>query len=186
MNFIGIILLKGKEYKSIEYTHFNLKKINNMVSYRIFLIFFFLVVSCKDKDNQKGKVVMNSQEKRQGFRPDWVDKVGAKENKFKDSTYFVNNYNAINDGSALTTNAIQKTIDDCFRNGGGTVAFKPGIYLTGSIFIKEGVHFIVHKGVEIRGSENIEDYPLIDTRVAGVELEWPAALINVRDQKMLQ
>ncbi|WP_086047639.1 glycoside hydrolase family 28 protein [Christiangramia flava] len=126
---------------------------------------------------------MNSQEKRQGFRPDWVDKVGAKENKFKDSTYFVNNYNAINDGSALTTNAIQKTIDDCFRNGGGTVAFKPGIYLTGSIFIKEGVHFIVHKGVEIRGSENIEDYPLIDTRVAGVELEWPAALINVRDQK---
>ena len=83
----------------------------------------------------------------------------------------------------LPTGSIQKAIDVCHKNGGGTVAFKPGVYLTGSVFIKENVHFRIDEGVEIRGSENIEDYPLIDTRVAGIEIEWPAALVNVLDKK---
>lgn len=39
--------------------------------------------------------------------------------------------------------------------------------------------------MEIRGSENIYDYPEIETRVAGIEMQWPAALINVRDERKL-
>lgn len=115
-------------------------------------------------------------------KPDWIDKVGAKLNNFKDNTYFVNDFGAVSDGRTLNTEAIQKTIDACAEKGGGTVTFKPGTYLTGSVFIKENIQFIVPKDVVIKGSENIKDYKEIDTRVAGIEMRWPAALINVDNQ----
>ncbi|MEN3323208.1 glycosyl hydrolase family 28 protein [Mariniflexile soesokkakense] len=117
------------------------------------------------------------------FKPDWVYKVGANTFSINNKTYFVNDFGAINDGKSMNTEAIQKTIDACAKNGGGTVTFKPGAYLTGSIFIQEGIRFLVPKGVEVKGSENIKDYKEIDTRVAGIEMIWPAALINIIDQK---
>ena len=152
-----------------------------MKNYTIFLSFLLSIflLSCKS-DKKKNNL---SQEKISENEPEWVSKVGAEEFQFKDEIYYVNDYDAISDGSARTTEAIQKAIDDCAANGGGTVSFKPGKYLSGSIFIKEGVRFNIPEGAKILGSESIEDYPEIDTRVAGVEMQWPAALINVKDQK---
>ncbi|MAW97067.1 MULTISPECIES: glycoside hydrolase family 28 protein [unclassified Leeuwenhoekiella] len=115
--------------------------------------------------------------------PKWINKVGVEQNEFKEEVFYVNDYDAIADGSALTTTAIQKAIDAAAATGGGTVSFKPGNYLSGSIFIKENVHFTIPEGVELLGSEDIADYTEIDTRIAGVEMPWPAALINVLDQK---
>ena len=152
---------------------------NKISTYLLILIAAISLISCKQDQNEQEY----SEGRQLVFQPEWVQKVGAKANNFQDTTYYVNDYNAINDGSAITTEAIQKAIDECHENGGGIVAFKPGIYLTGSVFVKENVHFKIDAGVEIRGSENIIDYPLIDTRVAGIEIEWPAALINVLDQK---
>jgi len=63
------------------------------------------------------------------------------------------------------------------------VTFDAGNYVTGSIFIKKGVTLMVGKNTVLLGSQDIADYPEIDTRVAGVELTWPAALINVLDQE---
>jgi polygalacturonase len=136
---------------------------------------FFLFFSCK----QTAQVSSRST----NFEPDWINKVGAKENKFKSKIYYANDYGAVNDGKTITTQNIQKAIDECSKNGGGTLTFKAGKYLTGSLFIKEGVRFNVPEGVIILGSENIADYLEIDTRVAGIEMKWPAALINVLDQK---
>lgn len=121
--------------------------------------------------------------KSTNFQPEWINKVGAKENTFQSKIYYANDYGAINDGQTLSTKNIQKAIDECSKNGGGTITFKPGVYLTASLFIKEGVHFVVPREVTLLGSENITDYPEIDTRVAGIEMKWPAALINVLDQK---
>ena len=147
-----------------------------MKQYHIILSsLLFLLFSCKPTV----QVGSNATD----FKPDWIKKVGAKENKFNSKIYYANDYGAINDGKTLTTQNIQKAIDECSKNGGGTLTFKPGIYLTGSLFIKEGVHFNVPEGVTILGSENIADYLEIDTRVAGIEMKWPAALINVLDQK---
>ena len=102
--------------------------------------------------------------------PKWVDDVGARSTP-NDSTLF------------LATEAIQNAIDACSKNGGGIVAFNPGSYLSGSIFIKEGVNFRIDKGVTILGSQNLADYPDMETRVAGLEMVWPAALINIIAQK---
>ncbi|APZ46076.1 exo-poly-alpha-D-galacturonosidase [Polaribacter reichenbachii] len=117
------------------------------------------------------------------FKPDWINQVGSQDISVKSKTYFVNDFGAKGDEKTLNTDAIQQAINECSKNGGGIVTFKPGVYLTGSIFIKSNIKFIIPKGTEIKGSENIKDYKEIDTRIAGIEMEWPAALINIRNQK---
>lgn len=155
-------------------------RIDKMKRVTLFLVCSTLIgfYSCKEKKQPKLQV-----EPMAVIEPEWVSEVGAKDFDFKEEIFVVNDYDAVSDGSQLTTEAIQGAIDACAENGGGAVIFKPGVYLTGSIFIKKGVRFRVDKGVEIRGSENIADYKEINTRVAGVEMKWPAALINVLDQE---
>ena len=115
--------------------------------------------------------------------PVWASKVGAKKIKIKSRIFNVKDFGAIADGKTLNTVAIQTAIDACFAKGGGKVIFSPGQYSTGSLFIKKNVFLHLDKGVELLGSQNIKDYPEIDTRVAGIEMKWPAALINIIKQK---
>jgi polygalacturonase len=117
---------------------------------------------------------------------DWVLKVGARKTPTSKNQYWVNDYDAVNDGSKVTTIAIQKAIDACAAKGGGIVSFKPGTYLMGSIFLKSNVHLVIDKEVLIKGSQDFADYPEIDTRIAGIEMKWPAALINVINQENVQ
>lgn len=114
--------------------------------------------------------------------PAWVKTVGAKTYPTKTKVFLVNDFAAINDGRTLNTKPIQQAIDKCAAAGGGIVKFKPGKYLTGSLFIKSNVNLQLDEGAELLGSQNIADYPEINTRVAGIEMKWPAALLNVLDQ----
>jgi lysophospholipase L1-like esterase len=95
--------------------------------------------------------------------------------------FFADRYGAKGDGTTLATTSIQKAIDAAARVG-GTVTFQSGTYLTGSLFLKSGITFDVPEGVTLIGSEKLTDYPMLPTRIAGIEMTWPAALINVRDQ----
>ncbi|XWW47239.1 glycoside hydrolase family 28 protein [Fibrella sp. USSR17] len=115
--------------------------------------------------------------------PAWVKLVGARTAPSKKTVFSTATYGAVADGKTLATKAIQQTIDACAAKGGGVVTFKPGQYLTGSLFLKQGVTLHLDKGVELLGSQSLSDYPEIDTRVAGIEMRWPAALINIIDQK---
>jgi polygalacturonase len=112
----------------------------------------------------------------------WTNDVGARRIPKKNKVYNVNDYGALSDGKTLNTIAIQAAIDACSKKGGGVVSFDTGSYLTGSIYVKQGVNLVIGKNVTLLGSQNIEDYPEIDTRIAGVEMKWPSALINVLDQ----
>jgi polygalacturonase len=114
---------------------------------------------------------------------DWVSKTGAKSFPSSNKEFWVNNYGAVSDGKKVSTTAIQKAIDDGSKKGGGKVRFRQGTYVTGAIFSKDNVHLEVDKEVLILGSEQIADYPEIDTRIAGIEMKWPAALVNVIDVK---
>ena len=97
------------------------------------------------------------------------------------ATYNVQAYGAKGDGVSLDTAAIQRSIDAAAIHG-GTVSFRAGTYLTGSIFLKSGVTLQVDKGVTLLGSQRLVDYPIMSTRVAGIEMDWPAALVNVYKQ----
>jgi polygalacturonase len=95
--------------------------------------------------------------------------------------FSVARYGAVADGTTIETAAIQRAIDAAAVHG-GTVTFPAGSYRTGSLFVKSGVTLRIDKGVTILGSQNIADYPMRPTRVAGIEMDWPAALINVYEQ----
>jgi polygalacturonase len=92
-----------------------------------------------------------------------------------------NDYGAKGDDVTENTAAIQKAIDAAAKTG-GTVVFAPGLYRTGSLFLKSGMNLRVDQGVELRGSQDQAAYPVMPTRVSGIEMSWPAALINVYEQ----
>ncbi|WP_369412425.1 glycoside hydrolase family 28 protein [Mucilaginibacter rivuli] len=98
------------------------------------------------------------------------------------TVYWIGNNEDPETGAHISTSLIQHVIDLCAAKGGGIVRFRPGRYLTGSIFVKSGVCLDIDKDVVLIGSQNIKDYPEIDTRVAGIEMKWPAALINIIGQ----
>jgi polygalacturonase len=110
----------------------------------------------------------------------WVSKVGAQQFPTGKKIFKVN---ATSDTTIVITKKIQSVIDACAKQGGGIVLFEPGSYVTGSIFLKSNVHVRIDKGVLILGSQNFDDYPEIQTRIAGIETSWPAALINIIDVK---
>jgi hypothetical protein len=92
--------------------------------------------------------------------------------------FLVTDYGAIADGKTLNTKAIQSAIDACAKTGGGSLVIPKGTFITGSIFLKQGVNLLVEKEAVLKGSQDTNDYPWIDTRIAGLEMKWPAALIN--------
>lgn len=110
----------------------------------------------------------------------WVGEVGAK--NFPGNQIFrVKEFGATADTAVLSTEAIQAAIDSCHRAGGGTVVFEPGHYATGALFIKGGVNLQVGEGVKLYASTDIDDFPEFRSRVAGIEMVWPSAVLNIMD-----
>lgn len=141
------------------------------------LFFIFSAAFCTEVSAQ------TSPKATEAGLPAWVKTVGARKKPTKKRIFFADASGAVGDGQTNSTKAIQQAIDACARAGGGVVSFKPGQYVTGALFIKSGVNFVVGEGVTLLGSQEDADYPSIFTRVAGIEMKWPAALINVNDQK---
>ncbi|HEV8273964.1 MAG TPA: glycoside hydrolase family 28 protein [Chitinophagaceae bacterium] len=115
--------------------------------------------------------------------PAWVKNVGAKTFPSSKKTFFANDFGAKSDTTFISSKAIQNAIDKCASVGGGVVRFLPGVYVTGSLFIKSNVELRIDDKVLILGSQNFDDYSEIQTRIAGIETTWPAALINLIDVK---
>jgi polygalacturonase len=88
---------------------------------------------------------------------------------------------AIGDGRTPATRAIQTAIDLAARTG-NRVTLPPGTYRTGALFVKSGVTLEIGRGVTLLGSQDITDYPMLPTRVAGIETRWPAALVIIYGQ----
>ena len=72
----------------------------------------------------------------------------------------VTQYDAIGDGITLDTVSIQTAIDAAAADGGGEVVFPDGTFLTGTLYLKSGVHLRLSAGTTILGSTNPKDYPL--------------------------
>jgi polygalacturonase len=70
-------------------------------------------------------------------------------------------YGAKGDGATKDTVAIQKAIDTCAANGGGTVALSAGTYISAPIVLKSNTTLQLNKGTTLLGSPDHADYPAI-------------------------
>ena len=101
------------------------------------------------------------------------------------ATLYANDFGAKGDGTTVDTAALQRALDAAAGKH-DTVTLRPGTYLIGSIFVKSDTRFDLPKGVTLRGLQKLDAYPLMPTRVAGIEMVWPAALVNVYKQTDVQ
>ncbi len=91
--------------------------------------------------------------------------------------YLLTEYGILDDGK-LHTKEIQGLIDQAAVEG-GVIVVPAGTYLTGSLYFKQGVHLYVAEGGTLKGSDDISDYDVLETRMEGESCTYFAALINV-------
>lgn len=72
--------------------------------------------------------------------------------------YDITDFGASGDGTTLSTDAIQRAIDRCSAEGGGTVCIPRGRFLSGTLQLKSGVTLHLAEGAVLLGSTKMEDY----------------------------
>ncbi|NRB47185.1 MAG: right-handed parallel beta-helix repeat-containing protein [Saprospiraceae bacterium] len=72
--------------------------------------------------------------------------------------YSVLDFGAKPDSTTLNTAALQNAIDQAYADGGGIVLVPPGVYKTGTLFLKNNITLEVMAGATLLGSAHIEDY----------------------------
>ena len=65
-------------------------------------------------------------------------------------------YNAVGNGKAMDTQAIQKAVDDC--NMGDVVYLPAGIYRTGALRLHSNMELYLEEGATLQGTDDPEDY----------------------------
>ena len=91
--------------------------------------------------------------------------------------YILTDYGIADDG-AIYTKQIQELIDAAAASGGGVIVVPKGTYLTGPLWFAQGVHLYVAAGGTLKGSSDITDYPICETRMEGETCRYFPALIN--------
>jgi polygalacturonase len=100
--------------------------------------------------------------------------------------YVISDFGAVADATTVNTKAIQAAIDKCAASGGGVVVVPKGTFLSGAIFLKQGVNLVVEKDGVLKGTTNIDDYPVIQTRWEGTEEPWTSAFVNAEGMTDLE
>jgi polygalacturonase len=72
----------------------------------------------------------------------------------------ITDYGAVGDGRTLNTAAIQKTIDACSADGGGTVRVPAGKFLFGPITLASSINLHLDQGAVLLMSDNMAAYPV--------------------------
>lgn len=92
--------------------------------------------------------------------------------------YVITEHGVAKDSLILQTNEIQAVIDRAAQNGGGAIVIPEGTFLTGALFFKQGTHLHLAENARLKGSDDIVDFPLLDTRIEGESCRYFSALIN--------
>jgi polygalacturonase len=72
----------------------------------------------------------------------------------KNGTYYITGFGVKGDGKTNNTEAINKTIQTCNANGGGTVIVTPGEFVSDSIRILSNVNLELMPGAIIKGKNS--------------------------------
>lgn len=76
----------------------------------------------------------------------------------KTTSYNILDYGAKGDGKTMNTKAINKTVEICNSNGGGTVLIPPGTFVSGTVVLLSNVNFHLEPGAILIGSRDTSDY----------------------------
>lgn len=110
--------------------------------------------------------------------PDWFRQNEVVNIETLGKKYNIAEYGVRNDSTLLQTEKIQSVIDRAASDGGGVVIIPKGTYLSGALFFKPKTHLYLEKGAVLKGSDDISNFPIVDTRIEGQSLKYFAALIN--------
>ncbi|MBR2838060.1 MAG: polysaccharide deacetylase family protein [Kiritimatiellae bacterium] len=72
--------------------------------------------------------------------------------------FSVRDFGAKGDGAAKDTAAIQRAVDAAHAAGGGRAVIPAGTYLSGTVWLKDGVELRLEKGAVLKGSTDRRDY----------------------------
>jgi exo-poly-alpha-galacturonosidase len=99
--------------------------------------------------------------------------------------YVITDHGAVGDGKTVNTKAIQETVDQCAAAGGGVLIVPAGTFLSGAIFLKQGVDLQIEKDGVLKAVVDRSVFPEVDTRWEGEERRWICAFINAFDMNGL-
>lgn len=87
-----------------------------------------------------------------------------------------------NNKGVLSTDIIQKTIDKAEQQGGGTIYFPAGDYLTGALRLKNNITLHLEAGSVLRFSTNFDHYlPFVQLRWEGTVMKSFSPLLYAKD-----
>ncbi|MEQ8472885.1 MAG: glycoside hydrolase family 28 protein [Marinoscillum sp.] len=97
--------------------------------------------------------------------------------------YDITTFGAKNDASEKATQAIKDAIEKASSNGGGTVYFPAGEYLTGPIYLKSNITLHLDAGAYVRFSDTFDDYlPFVQSRYEGLMTKSFSPLIYAYEE----
>lgn len=91
--------------------------------------------------------------------------------------YRITDFGVLADSNLVQTGAIQAVIDSAAAKG-GVIVVPRGTFLSGSLFFRAGTHLHLEEGATLKGSDDISDFALLETRIEGQTVKYFAALVN--------
>lgn len=110
--------------------------------------------------------------------PDWFRQNEIVNIETLGNKYNLADHGIVKDSALLQTEKIQSVINQASQKGGGVIIVPKGTYLSGALFFKPKTHLYMEEGSVLKGSDDISNFPIVDTRIEGQSLKYFAALVN--------
>lgn len=93
-------------------------------------------------------------------------------------------FGGMGDGKTSNTVTIKRAIDKLASEGGGTLFFPSGIYLTGPVVLKSNITLDLEAGAVIKFSDDFSEYtPFVEMRYEGVVMKSFCPMIYAYEQE---
>ncbi|MEM6643194.1 MAG: glycosyl hydrolase family 28 protein [Bacteroidota bacterium] len=99
------------------------------------------------------------------------------------SIWDIRDFGAVGDSLTLNTLAIQNAIDQCSQKGGGEVIIAKGVYVSGTILLRDDVTLVVRENAKLLSSVNPNHFQPIDPFIDATGQYRGQCLIGAIDAK---